>query len=74
MPKVQSAIRPRPVSLAIRLNPQLTLPAMHHRFRRSTLELRGRGNDLNINSRSSRRVRSAPLLVQIPSLPTNMGI
>eukprot|EP00969_Alexandrium_andersonii_P206209 9110652-Alexandrium_andersonii.AAC.1 len=52
--KVQSAIRSRPVSTAICLNPKSAFPKMHSCFRRSTLELRGPRNGLKIGLSSSR--------------------
>eukprot|EP00969_Alexandrium_andersonii_P297789 13161512-Alexandrium_andersonii.AAC.1 len=47
---------------------------MQNRFTRSNLELRRPKNGLKIGTRSSRGVRSAQLLVEIPNLPTNMGL
>eukprot|EP00969_Alexandrium_andersonii_P217503 9607679-Alexandrium_andersonii.AAC.1 len=41
-----------------------------HRFRRSNLELHGPRNDLKTGLRSSRGVRSAQLVVEIPNLLT----
>eukprot|EP00969_Alexandrium_andersonii_P184803 8165121-Alexandrium_andersonii.AAC.1 len=46
VPNVQSAIRPRPVIAAIRLNPQPAICNNH--FRRSELELPGPRNGLNL--------------------------
>eukprot|EP00969_Alexandrium_andersonii_P369661 15475638-Alexandrium_andersonii.AAC.1 len=43
---------------------------MHTCFSRSELELRGPRNDLRIDHRSSRGVRSAPFLAQMPGLTT----
>eukprot|EP00969_Alexandrium_andersonii_P352610 15438051-Alexandrium_andersonii.AAC.1 len=43
---------------------------MQNRFRRSDLEPRGPKDGLKSGPRSSRGVRSAPLLAQIPNLPT----
>eukprot|EP00969_Alexandrium_andersonii_P165333 7306914-Alexandrium_andersonii.AAC.1 len=48
--------------------------SMKHRFTRSNLELRGPRKDLNIGTRSSRGVRSAPSFAQIPNLPTTAGL
>eukprot|EP00969_Alexandrium_andersonii_P174463 7713710-Alexandrium_andersonii.AAC.1 len=59
---------------AIRLNPQSAMRKMKNRFRRSELELRGPRNDLRIGPRSSRGVRSAAFLAQIPHLPTKRAI
>eukprot|EP00969_Alexandrium_andersonii_P143703 6354568-Alexandrium_andersonii.AAC.1 len=39
-------------------------------LRRSKLERRGPRNGLNIDLRSSRRVRSAPFFAQMPNPPT----
>eukprot|EP00969_Alexandrium_andersonii_P261978 11582098-Alexandrium_andersonii.AAC.1 len=52
---------------AIRLNPQSTVQNMHNRIMRSDLELRGPRKGLRIGPRSSRGVRSAPVLAQIPN-------
>eukprot|EP00969_Alexandrium_andersonii_P192062 8483830-Alexandrium_andersonii.AAC.1 len=49
----QSAIRARPVSAAIRLNPQSAMRKAQHRFKRSNLELRGPRNDLKTGARNS---------------------
>eukprot|EP00969_Alexandrium_andersonii_P358984 15452186-Alexandrium_andersonii.AAC.1 len=54
VPKLQSAIRPRPVRAQIRLNPQSTLRKMRTRFRRSNLELPGTRSSLKIGPRISR--------------------
>eukprot|EP00969_Alexandrium_andersonii_P356309 15446277-Alexandrium_andersonii.AAC.1 len=45
-----------------------------NRFTRSNLELRGPRNGLKIGTRSSRGVRAAPLLAQIPNPPTKSAI
>eukprot|EP00969_Alexandrium_andersonii_P250751 11082547-Alexandrium_andersonii.AAC.1 len=65
---MQSAIRPRPVSAAICLNPQSAMRKQQNRFRRSNLEVRGPRNGLKIGPPSSRGVRSAPFLAQIPEI------
>eukprot|EP00969_Alexandrium_andersonii_P362244 15459266-Alexandrium_andersonii.AAC.1 len=57
---MQSAIRTRPATAAIRLNPQSAVRELQHRLRRSNLEPRGPGNDLESGLRSSRGVDSAP--------------
>eukprot|EP00969_Alexandrium_andersonii_P328612 14520459-Alexandrium_andersonii.AAC.1 len=44
-----------------------------NRVRRSELELRGPKGGLKIGPRSSRRVRSAPVLAQTPNLPMKEG-
>eukprot|EP00969_Alexandrium_andersonii_P290432 12836885-Alexandrium_andersonii.AAC.1 len=64
---MQSAIRPRPVSAAIRLNLQSALRKTQNRLGRSNLELRGPRSGLNIGPRSFRGVRSAPLFAQTPN-------
>eukprot|EP00969_Alexandrium_andersonii_P362175 15459131-Alexandrium_andersonii.AAC.1 len=66
---MQSAIRSRPDSAAILLNPQSAKRTLHYRFRRSELELRGPRNCLDIGSQSSRGVHSAHLFVLIPNPP-----
>eukprot|EP00969_Alexandrium_andersonii_P369277 15474770-Alexandrium_andersonii.AAC.1 len=71
--KVQSAIRPRSASAAIRLNPQSAMRNMQTRFMRSKPELRGPQGGLKLVPPNSRGVRSAPLFAQIPNLPTNAG-
>eukprot|EP00969_Alexandrium_andersonii_P207513 9167514-Alexandrium_andersonii.AAC.1 len=71
---MQSAIRPKPISAAIRLNPQSAMHSVQNRFRHSNLELRGPRKDINIGPRSSRRVRSAPFFVEIPNPPTKAGL
>eukprot|EP00969_Alexandrium_andersonii_P242926 10731568-Alexandrium_andersonii.AAC.1 len=43
---------------------------MQNRFRRSCLELRGPRSGLKLGPRSSRGMRFAPILAQIPNLPT----
>eukprot|EP00969_Alexandrium_andersonii_P177091 7830859-Alexandrium_andersonii.AAC.1 len=53
-PQLQSAIHPRPVSVAIRLNPQSPVRTTHTCFRCSEHELRRLRNGLEIGTRSSR--------------------
>eukprot|EP00969_Alexandrium_andersonii_P002937 126482-Alexandrium_andersonii.AAC.1 len=48
VPKVQSAIRPRPASAATRLNQQSALRNTHDRFGCSNLELRGPKSGLRL--------------------------
>eukprot|EP00969_Alexandrium_andersonii_P063326 2788167-Alexandrium_andersonii.AAC.1 len=62
MPTVQSTTHSRRVSAAIRLNRQLVLLMVRNCSRRSELELRGPENGLTNGHRSSRGVRSAPLV------------
>eukprot|EP00969_Alexandrium_andersonii_P032874 1435291-Alexandrium_andersonii.AAC.1 len=57
-----------PVSTAIRLNPQAAMRNTQHRFRR------GAKKGLGIGPRSSRAVRSAQFLAQIPNLPSKAGL
>eukprot|EP00969_Alexandrium_andersonii_P059019 2600277-Alexandrium_andersonii.AAC.1 len=59
---------------AIRLNPQSAMCKMQTCFRRSNLELRGPRKGLDIDSPSSREVRSARFFVQIPNLPAKAGL
>eukprot|EP00969_Alexandrium_andersonii_P181722 8030592-Alexandrium_andersonii.AAC.1 len=73
MLKVQSTIRSRPVSAAIRLNPQSVLTNMHNRFRRSDLELRGPRSVLEVGPRSSRQMRSAMFSSQVPNPLPDVG-
>eukprot|EP00969_Alexandrium_andersonii_P220465 9737953-Alexandrium_andersonii.AAC.1 len=61
------------VSAATRLYPQSAIHRRQHRFRRSSLDLRGPRNGLEMGPRSSRGVRSVPLLAQIPNLPAKAG-
>eukprot|EP00969_Alexandrium_andersonii_P365995 15467442-Alexandrium_andersonii.AAC.1 len=59
------------------LQPPQSASAMRNiqnRFGRSELELRWPGNDLEIGLRSSRWVRSSPLLARMPNRPTKTGI
>eukprot|EP00969_Alexandrium_andersonii_P249994 11048231-Alexandrium_andersonii.AAC.1 len=67
---MQSTTRSMPVRSAIRLNPQSAMRNMQNCFKRSELELLGPKSGLKIRPRLSRRVRSAPLLAQIPNPPT----
>eukprot|EP00969_Alexandrium_andersonii_P028478 1243287-Alexandrium_andersonii.AAC.1 len=63
------------VSAAICLiNPQSAMAKTQHRFKRSVLELRVPMNGLKCGARSSRRMHSAPLVGQIPNLPTKAGL
>eukprot|EP00969_Alexandrium_andersonii_P203279 8982664-Alexandrium_andersonii.AAC.1 len=71
---MQSAIPARPISAAIRLNPQSALRKMQHRFKRSNLELRGPENARKIGNRNSQGVRSVPFFAEIPNLPTKAGL
>eukprot|EP00969_Alexandrium_andersonii_P157206 6948717-Alexandrium_andersonii.AAC.1 len=50
----RAAIRPRPVRVAIRLNPQSAMRKMQNPFTCSNLELRGPRNGLKFGPRSSR--------------------
>eukprot|EP00969_Alexandrium_andersonii_P373248 15483559-Alexandrium_andersonii.AAC.1 len=59
-----------PVGAAMRLDLQSAMCETQNRFRRAELELRGPRNDLEIDPRSSRGVRSVPSFVEIPNLPT----
>eukprot|EP00969_Alexandrium_andersonii_P331697 14659362-Alexandrium_andersonii.AAC.1 len=62
------------VSAAIRLNPQSAIRQMQNRFKPSKLELLGPRNGLKFGPRSSRGLRSVPLLFwQIPNLATKSG-
>eukprot|EP00969_Alexandrium_andersonii_P356870 15447509-Alexandrium_andersonii.AAC.1 len=56
-PKVQSAIRSRPVSAAICLNPRSAFPDMRNCFKLSKLELRGPRVGLERGPRNSPGVR-----------------
>eukprot|EP00969_Alexandrium_andersonii_P053917 2372504-Alexandrium_andersonii.AAC.1 len=78
VPKVQSAIRPMPISAATRLNPQSAMREItkHKNTSRDIRSLShvGPAKNLKTGPRSSRRVRSAPLFAQIPNLPTKAGL
>eukprot|EP00969_Alexandrium_andersonii_P334704 14791854-Alexandrium_andersonii.AAC.1 len=69
---MQSAVRPMPVSGAIRLNPQSAMRKMQkHRLTRSSLELRGPRNGLKNRSPKLPRVAFCTFfLAQIPNPPT----
>eukprot|EP00969_Alexandrium_andersonii_P016001 700232-Alexandrium_andersonii.AAC.1 len=49
---------------------ELELPQMHHCLRCSELELRGPRNGLELDPRSSRGARPAPLFALTPNLTT----
>eukprot|EP00969_Alexandrium_andersonii_P144709 6399176-Alexandrium_andersonii.AAC.1 len=54
VPKVQSAIHPRPVRAPISLNPQSAMRNTQNRFTLSSPELRGPKSGLEMGPRSSR--------------------
>eukprot|EP00969_Alexandrium_andersonii_P019800 863969-Alexandrium_andersonii.AAC.1 len=67
---MQSTIRSRPASAAIRLSTQSATCKLQHRAKHSNRELRGPTSRLKVGPRISRSVRSAPLLAQTPNPPT----
>eukprot|EP00969_Alexandrium_andersonii_P159773 7059725-Alexandrium_andersonii.AAC.1 len=63
-----------PVSGAIHLKLHPAMRKPQTRLRHSKLELRGPRKRLKLGPRSSRRVRSAPLFVEIPNPPSSARI
>eukprot|EP00969_Alexandrium_andersonii_P350383 15433128-Alexandrium_andersonii.AAC.1 len=64
---MQFPIHARPLSAAIRLNPQSAMRKVQRHFRRSELELRGPRDGLKFGPRNSRWVHPARLFAQIPN-------